>query len=398
MFGYRVNYTQVVALIIATAVLVLIIGAMRNSTLSLHAVVGSMVWATLGPHLVLLSLVACVFAFVGFHHFRGKLDSTVLVLSIAALIGSTYITTRIVTAAFNAGGSANPLHGLFLKSMDSGGPDEYVTFKTINNQVLNAAIYKPLQPSQPAPTLVYIHGGGFLTGSNTETDADLRWFAEQGWLVFSVDYRLFSPGKPTWDKAPQDVACAMAWVGANASSFGGNPELIALLGDSAGGNLALNVAYAAALDAELSDCGVVPVPKAVVVQYPAVDPLSIYEFGYPVPGFEPKMLVAGYIGGSPYDFPARVSAVSSSTYISSKAPSTLILAPKKDSIVPFSSVYGFAEEARLAGVSVEIVAIPFANHVYNQLASGSIGNQARLSITQRYLLENGLWPEVVQAE
>jgi len=170
---------------------------------------------------------------------------------------------------------------------------------------------------------------------------------------------------------------------------------LALLGDSAGGSLAINLAYSAALGQAESDCGgEVPVPGAVVVQYPAVDPLSIYEHGYPVPGFEPKMLMSGYIGGQPNALPNRVLAISSYTYISSKAPPTLILEPEKDSLVPPWSVYRFADYARFAGVDVELIRIPFANHVYNQIAVNSIGNQARLSITERYLVERGLAPEI----
>jgi len=271
-------------------------------------------------------------------------------------------------------------------------PDETVTFTTVNGQALHAAVYRPPQSDGQAPVLIYIHGGGYMIGSMVETDADLRWFADQGWLVISVEYRLWTKQTPTWDKAPTDVACAAAWVRSNAAAHGGDAQRLSLLGDSAGGSLAINLAYAAALGQVQSDCGLVPVPSAVVVQYPAVDPLSIYEHGYPVSGFEPRMLMSGYIGGDPYALPDRVRAVSSYSYISDKAPPTLILAPEKDGLVPSWSVYRFADQARFAGVDVELVRIPFASHVYNQVASHSIGNQLRLSITRRYLRERGLGP------
>jgi acetyl esterase/lipase len=280
--------------------------------------------------------------------------------------------------------------------MHDTGPDETVIFTTANGQALHAAIYKPRQSHRSAPVLLYIHGGGYMTGSMVETDADLRWFADQGWLVISVEYRLWTSETATWDKAPNDVACAAAWVRANAAAYGGEAHRLSLLGDSAGGGLAINFAYAAALGQVHSDCGQAPIPAAVVVQYPAVDPLSIYEHGYPVSGFEPRMLMSGYIGGDPYSLPDRVRAISSYTYISGKAPPTLILAPENDGLVPPWSVYRFADQARLAGVDIELVRIPFASHVYNQIASHSIGNQARLSITRRYLLERGLGPERCQ--
>jgi len=384
------------ALLIALTVLVFITGAMRDPTRSLHGVLGSMVWATLAPHLLLLSLFACALGVIGFQRGRGALAKMMLILSVVATLGSAYITARITSSVYVAGGLVNPVAALLLSSMHAGGPDQSIVFHSVDDQALSVAIYQPKPTSLQAPVMVYIHGGGFMAGFNIETDADLRWFSAQGWLVFSVDYRLFTPDSPTWNKAPQDVACGLAWVGANAAAYGGDSSRLALLGDSAGGNLALNLAYMAAQGNNQSACGVVPVPAAVVVQYPAVDPLAIYEQGYPIPGFEPKMLVSGYIGGIPQELSDRARAVSSVTYLSDKAPPTLILAPEKDSIVPFSSVLRFAEQARLAGVDVELVVIPFSNHVYNQMASGSIGNQARLTITKRYLFEQGLWPKLLQ--
>ncbi|TPN86544.1 alpha/beta hydrolase [Mesorhizobium sp. CU2] len=212
------------------------------------------------------------------------------------------------------------------------------------------------------------------------------------WVVVSIDYRLFKPDVPTWDKAPADVACGLAWVYANATSLGGDPERIVLLGDSAGGNLAVNLAYSAALGTAVSKCGPVPVPKAVVVQYPAVDPVATYERGFPVPGFEPQMLMMGYIGGTPEQFPERIKAISSATYISDKAPATLVIEPEKDGLVVSDGVYNFVDAARAGGIDIEMARIPFANHVYNQIASNSIGNQARLTITVHYLQSRGLAP------
>ena len=266
------------------------------------------------------------------------------------------------------------------------------TMAQVDGQDLRVAIYLPSSFPVDAPVLVYVHGGGFMIGTNTETAGDLRWFADRGWVVFSIDYRLFTPGNPTWDKAPADIACGLAWVHANALRFGGKPESLILLGDSAGGNLAINVSYGAALGRVHSECGPVPLPKAVVVQYPAVEPIAIYERGYPVPGFEPQMLMRGYVGGTPDQFPDRIKAISSATYVSDNAPPTLVIEPEKDGLVVSDSVYAFVDKAKAAGVDIELVRIPFANHVYNQIAANSIGNQARLTITDHYLRNRGLAP------
>lgn len=99
---------------------------------------------------------------------------------------------------------------------------------------------------------------------------------------------------------------------------------------------------------------------------------------------------AASYGGDPYQLPQRLQAVSSYSYLSAQAPPTLMLSPQQDGLVPAWSVQRFAHYARLAGVNVELVAIPFANHVYNQLAANSAGNQLRRSVTLRYLRQQGL--------
>lgn len=391
--GFRYGLAACVAIALAAIPLLLAGGALREPTRSLHGMLGSALWTTLGPHLVLVSLVALG---VSLYACRGgfrRLALLALTLATGASLGSVVITGRIVAATSAAGGHANPLSGLLLRSMMAGGPDEVVTVAVVEGRALRAAIYRPLASEGGAPVLLYVHGGGFMTGSVTETDADLRWFADLGWLVVSADYRVFPEGVPTWDRAPADVACAAAWLASNASRYGGDIGRLAYLGDSAGGNLAINLAYAAARGDVQSGCGaIVPRARAVVVQYPAVDPMAIHDHGYPVRGFEPRMLVTGYIGGDPHALSTRVRSVSSYTYLDDRAPPTLILAPEKDGLVPSWSVYRFAEHARQAGVDVELVRIPFANHVYNQIAANSLGNQARRSITVRYLTERGLAP------
>lgn len=382
-----------IALFMVSVTLLLVLGTLRDPTHTIYGMLSSAVWTTFGPHFVVLSIVALMLGIAGQWFGQGRLAAFTVMVALGAAFGSTAITVRIVSAASAAGGSVNPVYGLWLRSMNATGPDETVVFTTVNGQALHAAIYKPNRTKWTAPVMLYIHGGGFMTGSFVETDADLRWFADLGWLVFSVEYRLWTRETATWNQAPEDVACAVAWVQSNAAAYGGEAQQLSLLGDSAGGNLAINLAYGSALGPVNSDCGPVKTPAAVVVQYPAVDPLAIYEHGYPVSGFEPRMLVSGYIGGDPYAFPDRVRAVSSYTYLSDTAPPTLILAPENDGLVPSWSVFRFANQARIAGVDVELVRIPFASHIYNQIASNSIGNQARLSITRRYLLERGLGPQ-----
>jgi acetyl esterase/lipase len=105
-------------------------------------------------------------------------------------------------------------------------------------------IYTPNSVSGPAPVIVYYHGGGFVIASNDVYDATPRALANGAQaIVVSVEYRKAPEHK--FPSAHDDAFAAYRWVVKNAQSFGGDPDRIAVAGESAGGNLAENVAIAA---------------------------------------------------------------------------------------------------------------------------------------------------------
>ena len=108
-----------------------------------------------------------------------------------------------------------------------------------DGSAIRVRLYQPAEPSwaEPAPALVYYHGGGFTVGSVDTHDALCRMFARDvQCVVLSVDYRL-AP-EYAFPTAVNDAFDALNWLHANASLHGVDPARIAVGGDSAGGTLA----------------------------------------------------------------------------------------------------------------------------------------------------------------
>lgn len=103
---------------------------------------------------------------------------------------------------------------------------------------LPARLYDPTDGQEPAPLLLYMHGGGWVIGDLDLEDRAIRLLAlASGARIISLDYRL-APEHP-FPVPIDDVVAAFRWLVANAATFGGTADRIAVGGASAGANLAL---------------------------------------------------------------------------------------------------------------------------------------------------------------
>ncbi len=112
---------------------------------------------------------------------------------------------------------------------------------------LNVNVFTPSPGADASlPVLVYIHGGGFTSGSPASTWYDGTAFARDGAVTVVISYRLGFEGFGWVEGAPHnrgvmDWLLALEWVQENIASFGGDPGRVTIAGQSAGGGAVLTL-------------------------------------------------------------------------------------------------------------------------------------------------------------
>lgn len=133
-------------------------------------------------------------------------------------------------------------------ALDGFGPwtSEYVTPAPVSEDCLTLNIWAPEKRDDgPLPVMLWIHGGAFMSGSNSVPVYDGAALARQGIIVVSINYRLGvfgfagfraladAPGSGT-NFGLQDILAALRWTQRNIGAFGGDPAQVTVAGQSAG--------------------------------------------------------------------------------------------------------------------------------------------------------------------
>ncbi len=112
-----------------------------------------------------------------------------------------------------------------------------VTYQTSNNTELKLDLYLPRNRQTAKPTVMFIHGGGWVEGRKEQDVLLILPYLSMGWSVVNVEYRL-AKNSPA-PAAVEDTRCALRWIYNHANEFKFDTSKIVLTGFSAGGHLAL---------------------------------------------------------------------------------------------------------------------------------------------------------------
>jgi acetyl esterase len=208
-------------------------------------------------------------------------------------------------------------------------------------------IYTPVGEA-PMPLLVYFHGGGWTIGTLDVADIPCRALAHAtGSVVVSVDYRMGPEHK--FPAAVDDCYAATRWAAEHAVELGADAQRLAVIGDSAGGNLAAVMALVARERGE-------PAIAYQVLIYPATnygfDTASCLENadGYVLTREGMRWFWGNYLaneadGADPHASPLRATDLSG-------LPPALIITCEFDPLRDEGEAYG--ERLREAGVQVKV--------------------------------------------
>lgn len=217
-------------------------------------------------------------------------------------------------------------------------------------------VYTPKQSDTPRPVVVYIHGGGWSTGDKANPFV-VDYGAEivrNGMAFISINYRL-AP-KAVYPAQNQDVDCALAYISTHAHELNVDASKLALLGDSAGGELAAMAALTSPSKSAV---------RAVVNFY---GPSDIWAQITRKP--RPDQWAINYIGSATNETLAKQA---SPAYAKLEgAPPFLIMHGTNDKTVHYDQSSSFATKLTAAGVDVTLVPVQNANHYFSTKSQPTI--------------------------
>ena len=314
---------------------------------------------------------------------RTTLSKIVLVMTLVALVSSGIGVYQMMKALNDEGANVDYL--AFFSPWDvSDIKCADADYTQGLNGPLGLTVYYDENGKQDKPVIFYTHGGGWISENRHARDFDCKVLARIGYVVVSWDYDLSTSEVHLWDTVERQAVEALTWVRDNVAAYGGSTERFYMIGDSAGGQITLDVAakVSAGLD-KASDGGELMQIDAICCDYPVASPTAFWEYDGDLITAKGQPMVEYYIGGTPEEQPLRAAAIEPSNFITENMPPTFILVPEADSLVPTDASYSFAEELSAKGVEVKVVSVPHANHAFDYVKA-SIGNQAYIAFIVKW--------------
>lgn len=173
------------------------------------------------------------------------------------------------------------IHVLYSKAKENYRDHQIMVYKKTSCCELNAHVFLPKQKSaKPQPVLCCFFGGGWYEGSAEQFFEYCRFFAQQGFVAISFDYRIKGRNNTTPAEALQDVKSAIRWTRKNAKQFNIDPNKLSAIGWSAGDHLVAASAIITGFNEPLEDTTISAKPNIAILLAPCFEPIKDNWFYY----------------------------------------------------------------------------------------------------------------------
>jgi acetyl esterase/lipase len=227
-----------------------------------------------------------------------------------------------------------------------------LSYKSPANPACQLDLYVPEKAAAPTPLVVWVHGGGWRTGSRKQFPAPL--LIPTGFAVATLDYRL--TGEAPFPAQIEDVKAAIRWLRTHSTEYGIDPQHFGVIGHSAGGHL---VSLLGVTNTPSSfDVGEnLKVSSAVQAVCTMSGPSDFFSLAEGADEHRSHALI-DLFGGTPSDKPALAKAASPTSYAAAGAPPFLIIHGENDTVVPLSQALTLQNHLEKGSGAVELLILP----------------------------------------
>ena len=304
---------------------------------------------------------------------REKKGKIIFLISLLILISIGITSVQVITNVSNQGENISFTEVFEMSDFSNIKVNtEYYTDQ--NGEKNGVNVYYTEDEIKDKPIIIYIHGGGWIKGSKDDHISMNKNFAKNGYIVISLDYELSTEEKNNWNFTEKQLCYGILWVKNNAYTYNGDTNKIYMIGDSAGGNLLLNISYKINNgEYDTIDQQELPKINAVSVIYPVINLIDFYNNESLIMGDSAKKMVTSYVGGNPHEYSKRYESLNPINHITDKIPPTLIVVGERDSLVPPNSTYIFAERLEKNKLKNKLIRIPYCNHAGDNSINNFMG-------------------------
>jgi acetyl esterase/lipase len=246
-------------------------------------------------------------------------------------------------------------------------------------------IVQPRDCTAPRPAVLMFHGGGWIGGDRSHMADMANFLASLGYTSATAQYRLATKSGSHYPAQLQDAVAAVKFLKTHANEYGIDPERIAVMGESAGGQIALMVGLATDTSKFGTDDypGVSAQVAAVVDIYGPTNMPDLVKTG----DFVARYVCPIYLDGPPSSNPEKWRDASPTTHVRPDAPPVLIVHGTTDSTVPISQAEQLYKALRELGANCQFARVKGAGHGWGYDLSGNTCMRT-LPVIAQFLAEN----------